>query len=116
MQKTVQQIVENLRGDALHVAMEIGIDILLGDDGADTLFQRMLQHIFPVSRHESKALFREGSKTREGVFTRQPSESMQSYILRRKRWWSLLCQLDDTIQLSEEHLGDLLLDASSIQE
>ena len=116
MSRTIQQIVENLRSDALNVAMEIGLDILLDDGGVEVLYAKMLAHIFPVSRHESKALFREGSKTREGVFTRQPSESMQSYILRRKRWWSLLRQLDKTIQLSDEHLGDLLLDASNIQD
>ena len=41
---------------------------------------------------------------------------MQSYILRRKRWWSLLQQLDDTVRLSDEHLGDMLLDAANIQD
>jgi hypothetical protein len=75
----------------------------------------MLAHIFPVARHESKELYREGHKMREGVFVRQNGESMQAYILRRKRWWQLLRQLDDTIVLTDEHLGDMLLDASNIQ-
>jgi hypothetical protein len=52
--KVVSGIVENLKGDALNVAMEIGIDKLLEDDGLDVLFKSMVAHIFPVARHESK--------------------------------------------------------------
>ena len=37
-----------------------------------------------------------------------------SGILKRKRWWQLLKKLDDTISLSNEHLGDLLLDSANI--
>ena len=40
---------------------------------------------------------------------------MQSYIMRRRRWWALLKQLDSSIHLSTEHRGDLLLDAARIQ-
>ena len=108
-QKTMTNIIENLRGDALNVAMEVGVEHLLDPDtGCKKLFDSMLAHIFPIARHESKALYREGHKTREGVFVRQPSESMQSFILRRKRWWSLLKQLDDAVALSDDHLGDAL--------
>ena len=113
--KTMTNVIENLRGDALSVAMEIGMDELLKPDtGAKKLFDAILEHVFPIARHESKALYKEGHKTREGVFVRQPSESMQSYILRRKRWWSLLQKLDDSVKLSDEHLGDMLLDSANI--
>ena len=114
--EVMRQVVENLRGDALNVAMEIGITRLYGDDGPKLLQEAMLSYIFPVARHESKQLYKEGHKVREGVFVRQTGKSMQSYILRRKRWWTLLKQLDSSVRLSPEHLGDMLLDAASIQD
>ena len=39
---------------------------------------------------------------------------MQSYILRRMRWWSLLKQLDPSVVMSTEVLGDMLLDAAKV--
>ena len=114
--EVMRQIVENLRGDALNLAMEIGINELYGADGPRLLQEAMLSYIFPVARHESKQLHKEGHKVREGVFVRQTGESMQSYILRRKRWWTLLKQLDSSVRLSTEHLGDMLLDAAGIQD
>ena len=39
---------------------------------------------------------------------------MRSYILRRKRWWQLLKQLDGSVSLSNDHLGDMLLDGANI--
>ena len=108
------QVIENLRGDAFSVAMELGIAELCGPEGYTKLNEAILKHIFPVARHESKQLYKEGHKVREGVFVRQGCESMQSYILRRKRWWNLLRQLDKTVQLSTEHFGDMLLDAAGI--
>ena len=80
--EVMRQIVENLRGDALNVAMEIGIESLYAEDGPQLLQDAMLKFVFPVARHESKALYRQGHKGREGVFVRQSGESMQSYILR----------------------------------
>ena len=40
---------------------------------------------------------------------------MQSYIIRRKRWWTLLKQLDPSATISTEMLGDMLLDSARIQ-
>ena len=36
----MRQIVENLRGEALNVAMEIGIEEVYGEDGADKLMEQ----------------------------------------------------------------------------
>ena len=80
-QKVMSNIIENLRGDALNVAMEIGVDRLLDpDEGADLLFTNMFAFIFPIARHESKALYREGHKLRDGVFCRQSGESTQTLV------------------------------------
>ena len=48
------QIIEDLKGEALSVAMEIGISRLFGDDGGDTLMTNMLDHVFPVARHSQE--------------------------------------------------------------
>ena len=80
-----RQIIENLRGDALSVAMEVGVDKLFVENGARGLMDAMVAHIFPVARHESKALYREGHQTHEGVLLRHQGESMQSFSIRRKR-------------------------------
>merc|ERR1712197_329408 len=68
-----------------------------------------------MARHEAKELYREGHQQNEGAFRRQQGESMQSYILRRKRWWTLLKQLDSSATISTEMLGDMLLESARIQ-
>ena len=95
----MRQVIENLRGDALGVAMDVGIDDLLDDGGAKALEDAMLKHIFPIYKNGAKALYNEGHKNREGVLIRQPGESMGSYINRRRRWWTLLKQLDTTVSI-----------------
>ena len=68
----IQNVVENLRGEALQVAIEIGIDALVATDGAggDLLLEEMRKHIFPVAQHEAKALYKEGHNVKGGVLTR----------------------------------------------
>ena len=100
MPKTLREVIENLRGDALSAPIEIGTAALLAKGGNNKLMKAILEHIFPITRHEAKALYKEGHNTHEGVFTRQTGESMQSYILRRKRWLSLLKQLDPSVSMS----------------
>ena len=118
VRQVIQNVVENLRGEALQVAMDIGIDTLVQEDGTggEKLLDAMRKHIFPIAQYEAKELYKEGHKTREGVLTRQSGESMQNFILRRRRWWQLLQQLDNTVKLNDSHLGDLMLDAANIQE
>ena len=112
--RTMREVIENLKGDALAVAIEIGSAALLADTGKKKLIAAMLAHIFPIARHEAKALYKEGHKTSDGVFTKQHGESMQSFIPRRKRWWTLLSQLDTSLSMSSEVKGDILLDSAKL--
>ena len=114
----ITNVVENLRGEAMQVAVQIGIDTLISPDGygGRMLLEEMRKHIFPVAQHEAKALYKEGHNVKDGALTRQNGESMQNYILRRRRWWTLLQQLDNTANLSTDHLGDMMLDGANIQE
>lgn len=104
----MQNVVENLRGEALQVAMTIGIDVLIRDNGsgAEVLIEALRKYIFPIAAHEAKELYKEGHNMKDSVLTRQSGESMQNYILRRKRWYDLLTQLDDSVNLGTTKLGD----------
>ena len=39
---------------------------------------------------------------------------MTNYVKRRKRWWSLFKNLDNSVELSTKILGDLCLEASGL--
>ena len=39
---------------------------------------------------------------------------MTNYVKRRRRWWKLLKDLDGTVTLSSQILGDLCLEASGL--
>ena len=82
----IQTVVENLRCEALHVAMQIGIDALIASDGSggELLIDRMKEHIFPVAQQEAKALYKECHNVKDVALTRQSGESMQNYIFRRR--------------------------------
>ena len=41
---------------------------------------------------------------------------MLSYISRRRRWWKMLQQMDSSVNISDEVLGDLLLDSAMLTE
>ena len=56
--KVVQNVVEVLRGKAMQVAIQIGIEDLVAPDGSggELLMSKMKEHVFPVAQHEVKAL------------------------------------------------------------
>ena len=56
--RVAQSVVENLRGEALQVAIEIGIDELVEENGSGLkkLIVKMGKHIFAIAQHESKAV------------------------------------------------------------
>ena len=113
----ILSLVESLRGDALTIAMQIGIDRLMNIDqnGLSTLRSDIRDHIFPILKDEVNSLFREGQrKGKGGILSRHPKESMKNYIVRRKRWYAMLIRFDPTKTFSDETLGELLLDNALI--
>ena len=109
----MNMVVEGLRGEAALVAMDLGMETLLAEDGIATLTEAMGKHVFPKAEAEAKDLYRAGHKTK-GILSRQPGEAMVSYVSRRKRWWKTLKTLDSTIDLSPTILGDLMLEAAGL--
>ena len=109
----VNKIVEGLRGDAFLLARDLGLETLARPGGLERLIEVIRNHVFPRALEESKELFRAGQK-HGGPLSRQPTESMLSYTQRRRRWWTLLVELDPTMMISEAFRTELLLEMSGM--
>ena len=59
--RTVSDIVDNLRGDALQVAMDIGVTDLAKSGGIAKLIDEVRKIVFPVKKLEAKELYNQGS-------------------------------------------------------
>ena len=81
--------------------------------GISKLIEAMRTMVFPSKKAEAKELYRAGHM-QNGMLSRQKGESMMTCISRRRRWWKLLKRVDDQVYISDEVLGDLLLDSASI--
>ena len=106
------KIVEGLTGEALKVAMTLGFSELKKDDAVPTLNARIKTHIFPMASAEARELYKAGQ--RQGPLSRQYGEPMISYVQRRRRWWSMLKELEPKIEMSNTMLGEMLLDQSGL--
>ena len=113
MSECVSKILEGLRGDAFSIARDIGLNRLLRPDGIDHLIEQIRQQAFPLQSEEASELFRQGQLL-SGPLAKQPGEPMLSYIARRKRWWSTLCELDPDIRLSEAMRANLLVELPAL--
>ena len=96
----VSRITEGLRGDAFIVAQEVGLENLWhegraaieGDletdaeermpSGIELLVDAMREHVFLLTTHEARELFRQYKK-QSGALSRQSGESMTQYVSRR---------------------------------
>ena len=105
----VNRIVEGLRGDAFDMAMDIGKETLLTEEGISRLIKMIRLSIFPIKALEAKVLFQVGQKP-YGPMPRQSLEPMVSYIPRRKRWWNMVKQLGKSMVISDEMLGSFSFD------
>ena len=114
MAKLMGDVIDGLRGDALNAAMDLG-PVLHRQDGLTSLATKVERIVIQFKQEEAKALFREGTIT-HGLISRQPSESMQQYVVRRKRWYDRLKIMDSETNISENILTDYLLDCSDITE
>ena len=88
------------------LARDVGLDALTSEEGLEDLLQKMKAFVFPRANEEAKELFRAGQK-HGGPLS---GESMLSCTNRRKRWWSVLQELDSTMMLSDSLRAELLLD------
>ena len=88
------------------IARDMGIAALVADQGLHNLVKKVKENVFPRASEEAKELFRTG-QVRGGILSRQSSESMVSYVDRRRRWWRMITELDPSTQLSEPMRAEL---------
>ena len=108
----VQKVLEGLREEAFELARDIGVDVLTQPGGLRKFVKKLRDVVFPRASEEARELFKAGQKP--GSLARQNSESMLSYVSRRRRWWKLLKTLDGSIELSEPMRVELLLELSGL--
>ena len=111
----VHKVLEGLRGDAYLTAQDMGLEKLLTPTGIDELISRIRAQVFPLRQQEARELFRVGQLP-HGPLSRQTTESMTSYISRRRRWWRKLLEMDDGVSLSDPMRGELLLEGSGLSK
>ena len=109
----VNRVIEGLRGDAFSIARDLGLEVLSAPGGLIRLVNEIKAHVFPRAKEEAKELFRAGQK-QGGPLSRQPSEPMLSYVQRRRRWWAMLRELDDSMEFSDSLRTELMLELSGL--
>ena len=107
------KVVDALRGEALSCAMEIGLDKLMKADGLDLFVQRVQARIFPQRTAEARELLKQGMRV-GGPKSRILGEPMTSYISRRRRWWTLVREMDNTLELGGTVQGSMMLEQDGL--
>ena len=107
------KVVDALRGEALSCAMEIGLAKLMEASGLDLLVQKVQERLFPQRTAEARGLLKQGMRI-GGPMSRVPGEPMTSYISRRRRWWTLVHEMDNTLELGDTVQGSMMLEQAGL--
>ena len=78
--------------------MEIGLAKLMEANGLDLLVEKVQERLFPQRTAEARELLKEGMRFGESM-SRVPGEPMKNYISRRRRRWTLVHEMDNTLEL-----------------
>ena len=101
------KVVDALRGEALSCAMEIRLAKLMEANGLDLLVQKVQERLFPQRTAEARELLKQGISI-GGPMSRVSGEPMTSYISRRRRWWTLVHEMDNTLELVDTVQGSMM--------
>ena len=93
--------------------MEIGLAKLMEADGLDLLVQKVQERLFPQRTAEARELLKQGMRI-GGLMSRVPGEPMTSYISRRRRWWTLVHEMDTTLELGDTVQGSMMLEQAGL--
>ena len=107
------KVVDASRGEPLTCAMEIGLAKLMEANGLDLLVQKVQERLFPQRTAEARELLNQGMRI-GGPMSRVPGEPMTSYISRRRRWWTLVHEMDNTPELGDTVQGSLMLEQAGL--
>ena len=107
------RLVEGLRGQALQVAKTLDVDKLGSNGGPKLLLDALYNTFRPRRQQEARELYNAGAQVR-GVLSRQAGESMTSFCLRRRTWYSMLLDLDDQLKLPDQLLAEQTLSCANL--
>ena len=104
------KVVDVVRGEALSCAMDIGLAKLIFANGLDVLVQKVQERLFLQQTAEA----REQGMRVGGPMSRVPGEPMTSYISCRRRWWTLVHEMDNTLELGDTVQGSMMLEQAGL--
>ena len=81
--------------------------------GLDLLVQRVQARIFPLRTADARELLKQGMRV-GGPMSRIPGEPMTRYISRRRRWWTLVREMDNTLELGDTVQGSMMLEQAGL--
>ena len=109
------RLVEGLSGPALRVAQQMSAKTLATPKGPDELLENLQASFKPRRVQEARELYAAGAKE-GGMLSRQPTEPMSTYLIRRRAWHAALVDLDSNLRLPEQILAEQVLSNSGISE
>ena len=110
------RLVDGLRGPALQTVRSMRkMDVLAGEKGVDYLLKELKDNLMPRSQMEARELYQAGA-AQGGILSRQRSESMASYTLRRRTWYQMMLDLDSNLSLPDPILAEQLLQNAGISK
>ena len=107
------KMISGLEGDAFTVAQDVPQDVRHGDEAIPATITALEAAVSKFKNDDARELYKMGSKP-SGPMSRQRTESMVSYIARRKRWYDRLVALNADTRISPNILADQLLEMSGL--
>ena len=107
------RLLEGLSGHALQVAQLLDLEQLAGEEGAQKLMDHLQQQLRPRREQQARELYEAGAVV-GGFLSRQPTENMAQFVLRRRAWYRALTDLSDELKLPDIILAEQLLNNSGI--
>ena len=89
--------------------MKIGLDKLMKAEGLDLLVQKVQERLFPQRTAEARELLKQGMRV-GGPMSGVLAAPMTSYISHRRRWWTLVHEMDNTQELGYTVQGSVMLE------
>lgn len=109
------RLVDGLTGPALQVVRDLPIEKLAEEQGPTFLLQALQAALQPRSNQEARELYQAGAQT-GGILSRQNGESIASYVLRRRTWYTMMTDLDTKLKLPEQILAEQTLQNAGLSQ
>ena len=107
------RLLEGLSGHALQVAQLMDIEQLAGEEGAQKLMDHLQAQLRPRREQQARELYEAGAMV-GGFLSRQPTETMAQFVLRRRAWYRALTDLSSELKLPDIILAEQLLNNSGL--